>query len=566
MKKIKRIIFLVVVLCNILISNSIVSAAEGDVLWTKIYNGLENNYDCGQDIAVDDEGNVYVIGTVHDGIGNGDMNIWICKYDKGGKEIWMKRYTSSGDNSDFGCGIAVDNEENVYITGAINNGLINKWDIWVGKFNKNGTEIWTRTNVNTNYDSGSGIAVDNAGNVYVIGSEGNDEAGGYENIWVRKYDKDGKTNWTRTHNGSSSRNDVGKDIAVDNAGNVYVAGTEYDVINKNDIWVRKYDKDGKTNWTRTHNSSINGNDKSYGIAVDNYGNAYVVGCENYISDNGTLWLRKYDKDGKTNWTRTCADSFYYFGIAVDKECNVFVVSDQFIRKYNTDGNIIWIKNHNNSGNSIAIDNSGNFSIVGHTNIGVNTDIWIQKYSCNLEIKDNSLPIAKGGESYIANFKATGGDVPYSWFLISGDLPLGLTLHSIGMISGMPATDGKFTFTVRVTEALGGIDEQTFSINFSDIIVPGKIKVIGGENGYINPDKNEEAKIIFNAKQPGNVKIKIYTLSRQLVTEMSHNAKAGINTVYWNGLNKENKKVATGIYIVFIKGAGMDTSIKIAVGY
>lgn len=37
-------------------------AAEGDVIWTRTYNGTADDYDVGLDIAADGSGNVYVIG------------------------------------------------------------------------------------------------------------------------------------------------------------------------------------------------------------------------------------------------------------------------------------------------------------------------------------------------------------------------------------------------------------------------------------------------------------------------------------------------------------------------
>jgi hypothetical protein len=58
-----------------------------------------------------------------------------------------------------------------------------------------------------------------------------------------------------------------------------------------------------------------------------------------------------------------------------------------------------------------------------------------------------------GEPYSATLAATGGPTPadYSWAVVSGSLPAGLSLDpASGMISGTPTTAGSSTFTVQVT--------------------------------------------------------------------------------------------------------------------
>ncbi|MCY0869456.1 MAG: Ig domain-containing protein, partial [Firmicutes bacterium] len=50
-------------------------------------------------------------------------------------------------------------------------------------------------------------------------------------------------------------------------------------------------------------------------------------------------------------------------------------------------------------------------------------------------------------------RAAGGQSPYSWHLLSGQLPAGLTLNEqTGTISGIPTTKGTSTFTIEVSDA------------------------------------------------------------------------------------------------------------------
>lgn len=60
-----------------------------------------------------------------------------------------------------------------------------------------------------------------------------------------------------------------------------------------------------------------------------------------------------------------------------------------------------------------------------------------------------------GTFYSAILNASGGTSPYTFSLISGTLPLGLSLNiSTGAITGTPTTAATSTFTAKVTDSLG----------------------------------------------------------------------------------------------------------------
>jgi len=69
-----------------------------------------------------------------------------------------------------------------------------------------------------------------------------------------------------------------------------------------------------------------------------------------------------------------------------------------------------------------------------------------------------------GRSYSASLRATGA-APLHWALSSGSLPNGLSLSSVGVISGTPATAGTFTFTVTVGNFAGSAS-QSFTITIA----------------------------------------------------------------------------------------------------
>ena len=55
-------------------------------------------------------------------------------------------------------------------------------------------------------------------------------------------------------------------------------------------------------------------------------------------------------------------------------------------------------------------------------------------------------------AYNATLTASGGVSPYTWSVISGTLPQGLTLSSGGVLSGTPTAAGSSTVTIQVTDS------------------------------------------------------------------------------------------------------------------
>lgn len=71
-----------------------------------------------------------------------------------------------------------------------------------------------------------------------------------------------------------------------------------------------------------------------------------------------------------------------------------------------------------------------------------------------------------GVAYTAALTATGGTGGFTWTLVGGALPAGLTLAPGGAISGTPTTAGVALFTVRATDSVGAFTDVLLSINVS----------------------------------------------------------------------------------------------------
>lgn len=89
----------------------------------------------------------------------------------------------------------------------------------------------------------------------------------------------------------------------------------------------------------------------------------------------------------------------------------------------------------------------------------------------LAITTDSLPDSVVGTYYSQTITAEGGLPPYSWSLISGSLPPGLTLgSSTGEISGTSTTTGIFNFTVQLEDEFQTILTKDLFISINDVTV------------------------------------------------------------------------------------------------
>ncbi len=85
--------------------------------WIKHYNGTANNADRLNDIEVSSiSGNAFATGETRNAFGAHSDFVTI-KYNPEGDTLWSRVYNGTGDGPDIAYSIAIDNQENVYVTG-----------------------------------------------------------------------------------------------------------------------------------------------------------------------------------------------------------------------------------------------------------------------------------------------------------------------------------------------------------------------------------------------------------------------------------------------------------------
>ncbi|MBA7532590.1 hypothetical protein ES705_24816 [subsurface metagenome] len=198
--------------------------SEGVMLWAQTYNGSANSTDMPYAIATDDAGNVYVTGKSP---GSGTLNDYATiKYSPDGDTLWVRRYNGPGNSGDYANAMTVDDDGNVYVTGE-SRGSGTGDDYATIKYSSDGDTLWVRryNGPGNDDDYAYAIAVDSAGNVYVTGeSSGSGTSYDYATI---KYNPDGDALWIQRYDAQVANYDGGSAIAVDNAGNTYVTGYSY---------------------------------------------------------------------------------------------------------------------------------------------------------------------------------------------------------------------------------------------------------------------------------------------------------------------------------------------------
>ncbi len=145
----------------------------------------------------------------------------------------------------------------------------------------------------------SASALDQYGNIIMAG---NTLVGpGDPDILVTKTSKEGNLLWQRTYGGAAHGPDYGAAVTVDGSGNVFVAGATTNAGSMLDIVVIKYGLDGGLLWTRTWNGTGNLIDAPSSIRLDAAGAIYVAGITYASLANVNYAVLKLAPSGTVAW-------------------------------------------------------------------------------------------------------------------------------------------------------------------------------------------------------------------------------------------------------------------------
>jgi len=125
-------------------------------------------------------------------------------------------------------------------------------------------------------------------------------------------------------------------------------------------------------------------------------------------------------------------------------------------------------------------------------------IGAYEYQSGPSITANYLPNGTVGVAYFHSMEVTDGTPPYTWTIVSGELPTGLLFSANGDISGVPMiVGGPNSVTFTVTDSKNDSTSQTLSITINSVpTLASIIQQFGntGTPGWIAQDVNNDGVI------------------------------------------------------------------------
>jgi hypothetical protein len=372
---------------------------------------------------------------------------------------------------DEGRGIAVNSRGEVYVTGSagfsnfpLKNPIQGTWggsgDAFLAKLDATGSTLVYSTYLGgSGVDQGNGIALDPAGNAYVVGTTNSTNfptvnpfqaaKGAQDDVFVAKINPAGSAWVYATYLGGNNE-DQGNGIAVDASGNAYVTGytasTNFPVQSAFrgsntgvvDAFVTKLNPAGSA---LVYSTYLGGSALDYGtaIAVDASGSAYVTGI--VTSDDFPL------------------------ANPIDATLGSHAVDDVFVSKFNPAGSSLVYSTYLGGGGAddpyaIAVDQAGNAYITGRTN------------SSDYPLVNPIQTTRVAFDMFVTEFNAAGSALTFSTFLggsvggSASESGRGIAVDSVGNIHIAGETTSTDFPTVNAMQTTSGGAQDAVVVLFA----------------------------------------------------------------------------------------------------
>lgn len=424
----------------------------GNKISAATLNGPGNEFDLPYDLSVGPAGKVAVTGMITmNTIGNGDIGS-VC-YNSILSPLWTRYHNGDGFADDHGTGMVLDLFSNAYVCGYTRGGDITLEDMMVFKVDTSGIPVWRYDysgSEESSSDKALAIAVDAQQNVYITGSVDTSGGTNYRDIYTAKISSSGQLLWENIYAGTAGGADYPVSIAVLTNGNVVVAANTVNTGTNADASLICYNSNGIQQWVADYH---NGGQAEFfnAMAVNSQNEIYCAGA--FLPANGALsdgLLVKFDPTGLILWDTiydfnagSVSDLDFYNSIALDQAGNVFVAGQaatNFVTaKYLPNGNPEWIQNYSHSSFpdsacAIAIDSTGNvlvggtmgqpseadFGLVKYRNDG--TLLWDRRYNNSPGSDDivNDIVTDADGNSYLAGWETASFTTNYNFMILKYD--------------------------------------------------------------------------------------------------------------------------------------------------
>jgi uncharacterized delta-60 repeat protein len=273
-------------------------APDGQLLWERRLGSSGGNAQ-GEDVLVSPDGFLYVIGGAWV---DGGFDVLLAKYDLDGNFLWSRTRDGDGNEWDAAFHLAAHPSGDVIVAG-YTEVVAQDYAWWVMRWTTAGDFVWdVVANGFATSEEVEGLAVDADGFIYVVGELA--LPGENRDIVTTKLDADGNVLWENGLSGGGPAADAAAGLALAPSGDVVVAGKTWHPDGHR-IAVRRLSSAGQVLWTRFE---LAGYAQAVGrdLAVDAAGNAYVTGY-GYDANNREDWITaRYSPTGEQDWLVTWA--------------------------------------------------------------------------------------------------------------------------------------------------------------------------------------------------------------------------------------------------------------------
>jgi hypothetical protein len=308
--------------------------------------------------------------------------------------------------------VAVDVAGNVYVTDTGNNQVL---------LETLSNGAYTQSTIVTGLNSPQGVAVDGNGTIYIA------DAG--NNRILEEELVNGSYVQTMLVSGLNSP----RSVVIDQLGNLYIADFGDNTLYKQDY----YDPPSLSFASTTVNTTSSDSPKT--VTLVNFGNGALTAVSPGIT-------APTDFPQATGNSTDCTNSF---SLAAAANCALRIdfhpqstgsLSESFVL---TDNNL----NNSSVTQTISVNGTGNSAV-------------------SIVLSPSSLPTPVVGTAYNQTISVSGGTAPYTFAVIIGSLPAGLSLSANGVLSGTPTAVGSFTFSIQATDSTTATGSQSYSVTIA----------------------------------------------------------------------------------------------------
>ncbi len=526
--------------------------AQIEPVWIKRFNGPLNSVDNGKIVKADNNGSVYVAGTVSKNANYIINNAVLIKYNSGGDTSWLRYYDSPSSLGSFINDMDSDGDGNIIITGSTS--IPGNEDFLTVKYDPNGNELWAKTIEQGDDEQAQALAIDENGNIFVTGVAS--KIFQSWNILTAKYSSDGNLIWNYEWVGPEGFDDIPIDLAIDKNGDLIVAGRTSTYVGTTDYVTIKMNTYGDTLWVRKYDSPEHAFDYLKAVGVDDFGNVYVTGNIYSVGGNHDIITIKYNSAGDTLWTKRyqgpgTGDDIVN-AMIVDSVGNFYLAGSSFVlgngmdcllMKYNSSGDLIWVKtygeyyNYDDAILSMTMDNAGNIYLTGSTKISSTNIAYItMKYD-----NDGNQKWKKIYDGPVSNF---GVDISNS-----------VCVDNSGYVYVTGSSQGILTdydiLTIKYNQSANEVREESQNLPIEFKLYPN----------FPNPF-NLSTMISYQLPMGCDVTLSVYDiLGNEIATLVDEYKPAGRYEVEFSVAQVSEPELASGVYFYQLKVADPEINLS-----